>query len=146
MMAPRWAQSVRRGAGQAAMGQAMGISAQLEAQHEVGMIGLARTEQEGKAINTLLLPLGGSQMKHSCHKDETLTTLTVTQEDLQQLLHKASVKNMESPDILHLKTFKNVSVFRIPKLLNTTRKTREAPEDRKLILCQHFRKVNRMAL
>ena len=106
MMAPRWAHSVWRGAAQAAMG----ISAWLEAQHEVGMMGQERAEQEGKAINTSLLPLGGSQMKHSCHKDETLSTLTVTQEDVQELLHKASVKNTESPDILHLNSLKNVSV------------------------------------
>lgn len=71
MMAPCWAHSVWRGTAQAAMGQAVGISAWLEAQHEVRMMGLARAEQEGKAINTLLLPLGGSQMKHSYHKDET---------------------------------------------------------------------------
>lgn len=140
MMAPRWAHSVWRGAAQAAMG----ISAWLEAQHEVGMMGQERAEQEGKAINTSLLPLGGSQMKHSCHKDETLSTLTVTQEDVQELLHKASVKNTESPDILHLNSLKNVSVFRVPKLLmlifSTTRKTEEAPEDKKADIVPAFEK------
>lgn len=48
--------------------------------------------QEGKAINISLLLLGGSQMKHSCHKGETLSTLTVTQEDVK-LLHKANTEN-----------------------------------------------------
>lgn len=56
----------------------------------LGMVGLWIAGQEGKAINISLLCFGGSQMKHSSHKGETLSTLT--QEDVKQHLHKANVK------------------------------------------------------
>lgn len=55
--------------------------------------GLQIAGQEGKAINISLLHLGGSQMMDSCHESETLSTLTVTQEDFKQQLHTANVKN-----------------------------------------------------
>lgn len=58
----------------------------------LGTVGLWIAGQEGKAINILLLPLGGSQMKHSSHKGEMFFTLTVAQEDVSQQVHKANIK------------------------------------------------------
>lgn len=65
----------------------------LDAQNGLGTVGLWIAGQEGKAINTSLPCLGGSQLKHSCHEGEMLSTLTVIQEDVKQKLHKANVKN-----------------------------------------------------
>lgn len=59
-------------------------------------MGLQIAGQEGKAINILLLHLGGSQMKHSCHEGETLSTLTVTREDVKQQLHMAVLRTQQS--------------------------------------------------
>lgn len=56
-------------------------------------MGLWVAGQEGKAINISLLYLGEGQMKHSCQEGETLSTLTVTQEDVKKQLHKANVEN-----------------------------------------------------
>lgn len=66
--------------------------ARLHVWYRLGTAGLRVAGQEGKAINISLLHLGGSQMKHSCHKGETLSTVTVTREDVKQL-HKANVEN-----------------------------------------------------
>lgn len=92
----------------------------------------------GRKGNKYLAPASGRKPDEAFLSQRWNTTLTVTQEDLQQPLHKASVKNTESLDILHLKTFTNVAVFRIPKLLSMTRKTREAPEDKKADIVPAF--------
>lgn len=67
--------------------------ARLDARYRLGTVGLRIAGQEGKAINISLLHLGGSQMKHSYHEGEMLSTLTVIQENVKQQLHKANVKN-----------------------------------------------------
>lgn len=74
--------------------------ARLHVRYRLGTVGLWVAGQEGKAINISLLHLGGSQMKRSCHKGETLSILTVTQEDIKQQLHKAKLNSLS---ILHLK-------------------------------------------
>lgn len=65
----------------------------LHVRYRLGTMGLGVGGQEGRAINISLLHLEGSQMKHSCQEGETLSTLTVTQEDVKQQLHKANVEN-----------------------------------------------------
>lgn len=67
--------------------------ARLHVWYRLGTVCLWVAGQEGKAINISLLHLGGSQMKHSCHKGETLSTLTVTQEDIKQQLYKGNVEH-----------------------------------------------------
>jgi len=86
----------------------------LDAQYGLGTVGLRVAGQEGKAINISLLRLGGSQMQHSCHEGEMLSTLTVTSEDVNQQLHKANVKNSAVWVSCMSKLKKNISVFKNP--------------------------------